>query len=241
MFKSLMLSVLCCLSVNASANGNGGTWLDATRVVYNQGDTSRSVKVTNTSDDIPYLIRTWVTRIDNIENNQLAKDWIVTPPVYRLNEKSAVQLKITMLNDAELPKNKESVFYLNVLSIPGVSSDNKQAAEGSLDGKVVIALNTKIKLFYRPQGISDEDVSSAFNKITFTSQGDNVSINNPTPFYMNFAELKINGVEHKIPQQMVAPFSSFTLTAKSQPEKVTYRLINDFGGETSVKEINLKG
>lgn len=227
-----------CLAFNASAKSNGGTWLDATRIIYKQSDSSRAVKITNTSADIPYLVRAWVTPVDS---NDVATYWAVTPPVYRLNEKEAVQLKINALNVSGLPKDKESVFYLNALSIPGSPSAQSKSVDDALGGKIVIALNTKIKLFYRPAALENIDVLLEYKKLRFTVNGKTVSIKNPTPFSMNFGEIKINGVNHEIPRQMIAPFSSVDISTPSIPEKLTYRLINDFGGETAATTINLKG
>lgn len=85
----------------------GGTWLDATRIIYNEKDTSRSVKISSTSSDIPYLVRAWVTRVDNMA---VADKWVVTPPVYRLNENGAVQLRLYLLDNSGLPGDRESVF-----------------------------------------------------------------------------------------------------------------------------------
>ncbi|SUG40540.1 putative fimbrial chaperone protein [Salmonella enterica subsp. arizonae] len=73
------------------------------------------MKISSTSSDIPYLVRAWVTRVDNMA---VADKWVVTPPVYRLNENGAVQLRLYLLDNSGLPGDRESVFYLNVLSIP---------------------------------------------------------------------------------------------------------------------------
>ncbi|VAL10001.1 fimbria/pilus periplasmic chaperone [Enterobacter hormaechei] len=102
---------------------NGGTYLDTTRVIYNENNGAKAVKVTNTSADYPYLVRGWVSSADT---DGADDKWVVTPPVYRLNENSAIQLKITNIDSSKLPKDRESLFFLNVLTIPGDSSKNKK-------------------------------------------------------------------------------------------------------------------
>ncbi|ASG86033.1 molecular chaperone [Salmonella enterica] len=226
------------LFISFNSLAGGGTWLDATRIIYNEKDTSRSVKISSTSSDIPYLVRAWVTHIDNMT---VADKWAVTPPVYRLNENGAVQLRLYLLDKSGLPGDRESVFYLNVLSIPGTSSEESKMENDSLGGKIIIAINSKIKVFYRPGNLADTDMEAEYKKLQFRAEGRSISIINPTPFYMNFNEIKVDGVKYNINRQMVSPFGNVTFTTKSVPQKINYRLINDFGGITPLVSVSLKG
>lgn len=233
--KKIMLCAVCWLPLTVLASG--GTWLDATRIIYHQGDSARGVRITSTSDSIPYLVRAWVTPVDGSEAD---KNWVVTPPVYRLNEKGSLQFKIASLNTEHLPKDRESVFYFNALSIPGTVSGEKKE-DGSLAGKLVIAINAKIKLFYRPDALRDADMTAVYRQLQVRRDGKNVLLVNPTPFHLNFSEIKVNGVSYKIPNQMVAPHSTVTVATTSTPVTMTYRLINDHGGETASTQIRLRG
>ncbi|EHN6391569.1 fimbria/pilus periplasmic chaperone [Salmonella enterica] len=125
-----------------NVHATGGTYLDATRVIYNENTGAKAVKVTNISADYPYLVRSWVSSADT---DGADDKWVITPPVYRLNENSAIQLKITNIDSSTLPIDRESLFFLNVLTIPGDSSKNEKDVSESLSGKINIALNTKIK------------------------------------------------------------------------------------------------
>ncbi|EBO6560106.1 hypothetical protein DWE35_22460, partial [Salmonella enterica] len=46
---------------------------------------------------------------------------------------------------------------------------------------------------------------------------------------------------YNINRQMVSPFGNVTFTTKSVPQKINYRLINDFGGITPLVSVSLKG
>ncbi|KAF0655380.1 hypothetical protein L245_07005, partial [Salmonella enterica subsp. enterica serovar Worthington str. BCH-4719] len=64
-------------------------------------------------------------------------------PVIRVAANSGQQLKIKKLAN-NLPGDRESLFYLNVLDIPPNSDENK-------DKNIIkFALQNRIKLIYRP-------------------------------------------------------------------------------------------
>ncbi|HBA9587406.1 TPA: fimbria/pilus periplasmic chaperone [Escherichia coli] len=76
--------------------------------------------------------------------------FFITPPIIRLNEKENIQLRINKLSDIEsLPTDRESVFSINVMGIPTEDKSNS-------GGRIKIAINTKIKLFYRPESINNK-------------------------------------------------------------------------------------
>lgn len=118
----------------------------------------------------------------------------MTPPVQRIEPNSKSQIKVQLSPEAaSLPADRESVFYLNVREIP-------PAAEKS--NVLQIALQTKIKLFYRPKAIQ---VQERMEKITGAegirlsqNGGHQYTIENTTPYHLSVtrpmppAEKKLN-------------------------------------------------
>ncbi|HEY2453099.1 MAG TPA: molecular chaperone [Scandinavium sp.] len=217
------------LFISCSLLANGGVYLDATRIIYHENDAARSIKVTNSSEELPYLIRSWIS---SHESDRIDK-WVITPPVYRLNERNAIQLRITNLDKSMLPADRESLFFLNVLSIPGNEKGNDKDA-ASLSGAINIAINTRVKLFYRPQALKEIDSNGAHKKLIFKAEEGKLAMTNPTPFHLNFLSIQINGVAKKIERQMIPPFSTVKIDHETIPRVVSYRALNDFGGEISV-------
>lgn len=82
--------------------------------------------------------------------------FILTPPVSRVAGGSGQQLKIRKMPN-NLPHNKESLFYLNVLDIP---PNNPQNAGKN---KIKLALQNRIKLLWRPSGIAPVDKKKPFS------------------------------------------------------------------------------
>ncbi|EKJ6041757.1 molecular chaperone [Salmonella enterica] len=234
MLKKLIFAMLV-LSPAFYVFADGGIYLGSTRVIFNENDSAKSVKVNNTSKDV-FLMRSWISYFNN---QDIAKEWVVTPPIYKLNGDDAIQVRISSLDSSLFPADRESSFYLNVLTIP--STDKvKVAPTDSANGQINVALNSRIKVFYRPAKIFQEDMNKIFEQIKFEADGNNVRIINPTAFNINFSEIKINKKIYNINRQLVAPFSSVTIAVSEKPNTVTYQIINDFGGVTQEKTQNLK-
>ncbi|MCC3264159.1 fimbria/pilus periplasmic chaperone, partial [Paenibacillus polymyxa] len=72
--------------------------------------------------------------------------FIITPPLFKLSPTKNNVLRIVNTSDA-LPQDRESVYWVNVKSIPARSEDaeNKNVLQ--------IAVRTRLKLFYRPAGL----------------------------------------------------------------------------------------
>ncbi|MCV5633454.1 fimbria/pilus periplasmic chaperone, partial [Escherichia coli] len=67
-------------------------------------------------------------------------------------------------------------FYFNVREIPPKS--NKP-------NTLQIALQTRIKLFWRPKALAKIDMREPWqHKVTLTRNGQAFTVNNPTPYYV---------------------------------------------------------
>jgi len=134
------------------------------------------------------------------------------------------------LSKNNLPQNKESLFWLNVKAIP--PSDDK--AEDSL----LLAINTKIKLIYRPADLVSKEANTAYQKLTFKIDKINqtLSASNPTAYYINLADVTYNNNQIESPG-IVAPFSTTNWKIKPTASGITinWKAINDFGGVTTVE------
>ena len=89
---------------------------DRTRIIMNESDKGEALKLINQSKNLPYLAQTW---IEDTKGNK-SRDFIVTvPPMVRLNPSEQIQIRmITQEKIAQLPKDRETLFYFNVREIP---------------------------------------------------------------------------------------------------------------------------
>jgi P pilus assembly chaperone PapD len=195
-----------------------GVVVGGTRLVYDGAKKESSLSINN-PDKAPYLIQSWV---ETSGGGAEKAPFIVTPPLFRLDAGQENVLRVVRAG-GDLPSDKESLYWMNIKSIP---SAQKEANQNTLQ----IAVKTRIKLIYRPQGVkgTPEEVTE---KLSWQRNGNSLQVTNPTPFYMNFQEVKVAGKEVK-DVTYVAPggTASFTLPAGVSGGSVSWKLISDYGG-----------
>ncbi|MCV6021152.1 fimbria/pilus periplasmic chaperone, partial [Escherichia coli] len=79
-----------------------------------------------------------------------SRDFIVTvPPMVRLNPSEQIQIRmISQEKIAQLPNDRETLFYFNVREIPP-KTDKKNVMQ--------VTMQHALKLFWRPKAIELED------------------------------------------------------------------------------------
>lgn len=201
--------------------------LDRTRVIFNSGDKSVSMSISNENKQLPYLAQGW---IEDANGKKITSPLAVLPPVQRLEPGAKSQVKVQGLPTANtLPQDRETLFYFNLREIPP-KSDKPNTLQ--------LALQTRIKLFYRPNAIAvtNPEASPPWQEqLTLTKQGDSYQVNNPTPYYITLvgASSKKGGDSALgFEPLMVAPKGSALLrvaaSALGNAPVLTY--VNDYGG-----------
>ena len=201
-----------------STTVQAGIVMGGTRVIYQEGKREASISVTNADVHSPYLVQSWIE--NDAENDKDKVPFIVTPPLFRLDPEQENVLRINFIG-AALPRDRESVFWLNVKSI-------SPTQKGDVN-KLQVNIKSKFKIFYRPNGLTG-DPAKAWQMLTFKIVGNRLVAQNPTPYFVSFFTLSVGG--HDIDEPgMIGP-----LTRKEWPVNgsgtVKWRAINDFGGIT---------
>ncbi|EKT61557.1 fimbria/pilus periplasmic chaperone [Providencia sneebia] len=226
--KKICIGLLCAISVNAQA----ALSLDRTRIIFEGDKKSVSLNISNSSEKLPYLAQAW---IENDKGVKIQTPFVVVPPVQRVEPGKPTQVKIESINATQaLPQDRESVFYFNLREIPPKSEKANV---------LQLALQTKIKLFYRPEKLimSGTDVINNpwQEKVKLQENSSNYTIENPTPYYVtiiNIAKDDKSKTDPNFNPVMLEPFGKDTinvnpLTLGSHPV-LTY--INDYGGRSQV-------
>ncbi|EFB1644865.1 TPA: fimbria/pilus periplasmic chaperone [Escherichia coli] len=218
-FKNILMTT-ACLAVAPIVNA--AVSLDRTRAVFNGGEKTITLNISNDNSQLPYLAQAW---IENEKQEKITTGPIVvTPPVQRLEpgEKSMVRLSSTPEIN-KLPQDRESIFYFNLREIPP-KSDKANVLQ--------IALQTKIKLFYRPDSIKAKPNAVWQDQLVLNKTSGGYTIDNPTPYYVTVIGLggsKKQAEEGEFEPVMLAPKSSKTV--KSDGYTTPYLIfINDYGG-----------
>ena len=219
MLRKRYLTLLALLL--GSCLSHASVTLSNTRVVYNADRKESNVNVKNNTAN-PFLVQSWIQGNDSPGTKA---PFIVTPPLFRLDGGKANALRIIYKGDA-LPQDRESLFWLNVKSIPSSSKEDVN--------KLQIAVNTRIKLFYRPANLADEPTDIG-KKVQWSVKDNELIVSNNSSYYISFAEVKINNKKWS-EIDMLAPKTSKTLTLNNVRLKnnatVQWKYINDYGGNS---------
>lgn len=197
---------------------HAGVIVGGTRLVYDGEKKEAAIGVEN-PDASPYLIQSWVES----ETGQSDKrSFVVTPPLFRLDAQQKNTLRV-LQTSPDLAADRETLYWLNIKSIPAT-----QASEGG--NTLQLAVNTRIKLIYRPAALKGSTPDQASAQLKWSRQGQNLTVNNPTPYYINFNTISTGG---KALENVtyVAPHATatFRLPASASGHTVEWKVISDYG------------
>ncbi|EMP3814327.1 fimbrial chaperone [Escherichia coli] len=216
---ALLFFSLCCQSMAAFV-------LNGTRFIYEEGKKNISFEVTNNADKT-YGGQVW---IDNT-NQGNGVYMVPQPPFFRVSPKQKQVIRV-MSMDTNLPKNRESLFWLNIQEVP--PKPDIKDGEGSM---LTIAMNTRVKLIYRPVSIKDGR-KDAEKQLKLELRGNETWLKNPTPYYMAVVQVKRDGKDVSLSDRVMnevaqlGPFSDVNL-GKKVSGKISVDVVNDWGGVQS--------
>ncbi|WHP29733.1 molecular chaperone [Trabulsiella odontotermitis] len=213
----MMLFVLLTLpSINYSMAA--GIQIGKTRVIYDAQKKEVALPLINKGSELPWLIQSWVDSGDG----KTRGPFIVTPPLFRLDARTEQSLRIVWSGGA-LPLDRESLFFINVRTIP--------ASDKNDDDKNVLRLiyKTRLKLFYRPEGLPGTP-TEACEHLQFSLNGTMLQVSNPSAYHIVFDSLYVS--DRLLPNaDTVAPKSTTSLPvpAAISSRNVAWRCITDYG------------
>ncbi len=167
--RSSLVYILVASALVVGTPVQAAVSLDRTRAVFNGANKSVSLNISNENKQIPYLAQAW---LENASGKKITTGpLVVTPPVQRMEPgtKSVVRIMSTP-GVASLPKDRESLFYFNLREIPP-KSDKPNVLQ--------IALQTRIKLFYRPEAIVQAPGAVWQDKLVLHRQAGDIVLKTP--------------------------------------------------------------
>lgn len=212
-----------------------GIVITGTRVIYPEGQKEVSVKLNN-NGNLPALVQAWTDAGDAKASPTDAKTpFVLSPPVFRVDPSKGQTLRL-MLKGEQMPAGRESVYYLNVLEIPPKAQQQSDA------NTLQMAFRSRIKIFYRPAGLTGKpDEAPAQLRWTLVpgkdGKGYALQASNPSRYHVSQVGLSLvaGGKRHAAEDGMVGPeetrqFAIQGLSGKpGAGAKVEFEAINDYG------------
>ena len=196
-------------------------------VIYTGAKKEPSASRRNPDRSGVWLVQSWVD--SGMKGNKTP--FIVTPPLFRINPGEENILRIVRTGGS-LPEDRESVFWLNVKSIP--ATDDSVPHNNVLQ----VVVKSRLKLFYRPAGMEGQP-ETAYHHLSIARSGNRLTVSNPTPYYVTLFTLKADGQEIK-EADMVPPKGSVSFTLPSATAStVTWQAISDYGGVSQTESRKL--
>lgn len=225
MIMRLLKGIIAALLLVNISSCFAGIVIGGTRVIFPGSEMDTTISIYNKETELPYLIQAWVEPFDSKDKSK--PPFTVVPPVSRLEASQEKILRI-IKTAGDLPKDCESVFWLSVKNIPPTSTDKDSS-------KLEIAVKTKIKLFWRPAGITLKPEKAVAN-VKWHKQGNNLIVKNNNPIHINIMDVLIDGKD--VPLNMIRPFETLTLPLPSGSggHSLDWRFIYDTGAVSKAQK-----
>lgn len=224
LIKSFFLSLLIIIPTWV----NAAVVISGTRVIYDENEKEVTLKVSN-EGTVPVLIQNWLDTGDvDAAPETIQVPFVLTPPVFRIEPTKSQTLRIGYTGGVALPKDKETIYWLNVLEIPPNATGE--------ENKLQIAYRSRIKLFYRPVALKDKmEAINAAEGLKFSVSGNTLKVINNAPYYVSLVSISLNGNDKQpIDGELVPPLGSHDFAipngvSANTGNKVVYRYVNDWG------------
>jgi len=253
-FATRVFVGLCGLLL-AGTSAHAGLAISGTRVIYEEAQGETTVNVRHADGDDAVLVQAWIDDgAPDTQPGQQTMPFILTPAV-ALMEPGGAQV-IRVLRTGELPQDRESLFFFNVLEVPPDASDKLAAGQSF----VQFAMQARLKFFYRPRGLQPS-IDRAYELLSFAAEPDSggklrVRIKNPTPYHFTFSEFALVASDAEDAPKlaelddtemwnaMIEPASELVVPLKAVGEgqslrvgghTLRYTFINDQGGKGTLR------
>ncbi|MFC6299295.1 fimbria/pilus periplasmic chaperone [Pseudomonas sp. CCM 7893] len=133
-----VLVMLCGLDAQAALTVIG------TRFVYPADTTLLPIRVGNNAEQ-PILLQAWLDKGDAVADpGKLHVPFVLFPPIVRLEpqQRAALELRYTR---EPLPRDRESVFWINLLEVPAQSAGSEH--------RLQLSYRMRMKVLFRPEGL----------------------------------------------------------------------------------------
>ncbi|ELV2842055.1 molecular chaperone [Enterobacter cloacae] len=201
--------------------------LGGTRVILPEGDVA-SLSVLSAGKDDVLLIKAGASK--DLEGKVKSPEIQVSPPLFRLDKGGRSTLRIQLMTSAGIERGRETLRYLRVSGIP--SSNPLSRDPSTIKAGVVLGQGAIIKILIRPTGLR-APTDETWKALSATRVPGGIKLTNPTPYYMNFVDLRADKrLMTPVGERtgMLPPFSEQVYgTSSMKKQEIEWAVLNDIG------------
>lgn len=227
--KAIVLACCFIFSINSFANN---IIVNGTRFIYPGDEKEITVQLSNTAER-PAVAQAWLDTGNASETPDTIKTpFQITPPVSRVEAKGGQNLRIKLMDKGQISQDRESLWWLNILDIP----PTVKGKDGEMQNVLQLAIRSRFKFFYRPVGLGSRELAP--EQLVIKTNGKNIVIENPTPFYITVTKISTDGKVGLTDKTVLIEPKNQTLVELKQAiksgSKVVVNNINDYGSDVAV-------
>jgi len=243
MLKRWMVFGLALTLTARASFAVGGLQPSVSRVIFPESDKEESISLTNHAKN-PVLVQAWVDDGDDrLQAAGKKASYFLAPSVFRVDPDDAQVIRIFPTDKSAMPKDRESVAYLNVMYVDPAAK-GPDGAQGAVSGGIKLSIRHRIKIFFRPKSLHAVLDRTALplnvHLVPAGAAGAKamLEVENPGPFYVSLAgPLKFSSANDSadLTDGMFAPFEKRQIGLPPDSHdaggwaKVVYRVVNDYG------------
>lgn len=254
MTRWLLVLTFMAVFVCASTATVAGIIISGTRHIYPEKHREISIQVTNDDHQAPRLVQAWLDRGQAPEFSDVP--FSLSPPVFRVDAGKGQVIRLVYTREP-LPRDRESLFWLNVLEVPPtVSQADTARDDGEVNNYLRFAFRIRTKVFFRPAqlpGKPEEAIAQLRWSFQKGLHGERLQVENPSAYHVTFKEVAIAMGPHAQARLltteagMVAPGDSLTLALGPHLDahipadaQVHFKYINDYGAFSAPQRAALR-
>jgi len=216
------------------------------RVIFDAREGEVSVLIRQIGS-APSLMQVWLDDEGTAEAmpETTGVPFILTPAVARLEPGRGQSVRILKVG-GDLPEDRESFFWLNVLEVPPKPS-------GDEESRLQFSFQARVKFFYRPRGLrgnperAHQSLRFSLDSAQAADGGVQLRVRNPSPYHITFKSLALNSaagasvlaeMNEAVLARMVAPGGELVIPLERvaaagrqalSGARIHYGVINDYG------------
>lgn len=226
-YKKLIFILFFFMPFVVANDNKTNIFFEKSRVIFDKNKQNKSYFKMVNSGDKPVLMQAWIKNKNDESSDDIKKDdhnnFIVVPPLVKVDPTNENLFEV-IKKDSNFAKDREEINYLMIKIIPPQEKDSHE---------ITLTPVFNFKIYHRPENIPAIEDSQFYENVKFHLDGNNLHVENASPYFISFSYIKINGVDISNEEliNMVNPFShkEYKVTGKPLNKKISWVYINSVG------------